>query len=827
MSLKIRYFLFFVLYLFVCVSSNLFADEQKQGNLKIIAAWSCPPKNNKTISDIDISDIDIKVNGNRFINGDRIAINTVINSEYDISIPENFCVKFQLLNSFKLSVASLNKLKSMVPQNTMNVLNKVKDSKLCKMSAEKFLKELKKKVMKAYCKEEEPCKEWNELISCHMDEIIESTAVHYVTDGTEMSFSGKDIYRGYAEIKEITSNIINAENNIFVYKPRKFWGYEFGYRKKKGEKGDKVYSGEKISVPPKMAVSLKSMNGNYINIPRREKETEVAIIEIRSTGESYMGISGFISFINKKGISSMYINGAIGATKGTEFETYIDREKGIIGFRAKKKELSVTFNISAEVNARNIEGLKSASLISDSNGRRSFTSPSDINKKIFQKKFTDYEQLLQELNNQLRKTERGDTLSIVSTRNNIGRVYFENGEYDSALDIFMEIEDQAVAINDQVWIAIIQNNIGAVWYEKGRYDNAIRCYEKALKIDREIFGEKHPETAITYDNISLALSAKGGDENKANAEKYIGMALEIDLKIFGKKYSKISTRYNTRGFGHYNSEKYDKAMLDFSRALRISKGFKGASEIAIGYNNLASAWRKKGRYDEAIQLYMRALETLKRMNPDKRKIVPIYNNLGLTLKDKAKSEEIKDAYRKAAEYYRESVICLEEALDILDNYTDKEKNSSYFIDRTIACNGLGYTHQALKDHIRAESYFDKAIKFIDSVNIIKERNIHKAISYNGLGLIRISNGEYKKAIETLKKVGNLNALLKSDTSYSVITIDNYNGLGKVYQEQGKYEKATDRFKEAQKISVNVFGKSHPKTKLIEKNIKMLKRRMGS
>jgi tetratricopeptide (TPR) repeat protein len=45
------------------------------------------------------------------------------------------------------------------------------------------------------------------------------------------------------------------------------------------------------------------------------------------------------------------------------------------------------------------------------------------------------------------------------------------------------------------------NNLGSVCYAKGDFTQAIEFFNKCLSIRLEIYGDQHPDAAITYNNI--------------------------------------------------------------------------------------------------------------------------------------------------------------------------------------------------------------------------------------------------------------------------------------------------------------------------------------
>ena len=56
-------------------------------------------------------------------------------------------------------------------------------------------------------------------------------------------------------------------------------------------------------------------------------------------------------------------------------------------------------------------------------------------------------------------------------------------------------------------VALSYNNIGSVYSSQGDYVKALEMYQRSLKIYLAIFGETHPNVATIYSNIVVAYFA--------------------------------------------------------------------------------------------------------------------------------------------------------------------------------------------------------------------------------------------------------------------------------------------------------------------------------
>ncbi len=264
--------------------------------------------------------------------------------------------------------------------------------------------------------------------------------------------------------------------------------------------------------------------------------------------------------------------------------------------------------------------------------------------------------------------------------NNIGMVYNDKGDYDQALEYYRK----ALAIREKVLgkehpsTATSYNNIGMVYDNKGDYDQALECYRKALAVFEKVFGKEHPRTATTYGNIGMVYHEKGDYDQ---ALEYYRRALSIEEKILGKEHPRTAISYNNIGGVYDEKGDYDQAFEYYAKALAIQEKVLGKEhpstittyvnisvlliakgEKERGLDSLAktsfselSAYKKsntlnskgvfnfeKGRYKEALNFYLLALEFLEDSNTPKTdaKWAAIYQNIAMAYcysgqKDKA------------------------------------------------------------------------------------------------------------------------------------------------------------------------------------------------
>ncbi|MCJ7444804.1 MAG: tetratricopeptide repeat protein [Methanotrichaceae archaeon] len=84
-------------------------------------------------------------------------------------------------------------------------------------------------------------------------------------------------------------------------------------------------------------------------------------------------------------------------------------------------------------------------------------------------------------------------------------------------------------------MAISVNNLGSVLQALGDLQEAKKCYERALKIDENVYGPDNPEVATDVNNLGLVLRDLG---DLQEAKKCYERAFEIFRTKLGENHDK-------------------------------------------------------------------------------------------------------------------------------------------------------------------------------------------------------------------------------------------------------------------------------------------------
>ena len=225
-------------------------------------------------------------------------------------------------------------------------------------------------------------------------------------------------------------------------------------------------------------------------------------------------------------------------------------------------------------------------------------------------------------------------------------------------------------------VANSYNNLGSVYYSQGDYAKAVDFFNKALDIRLGVFGPEHPDVANSYNNLGCVYYSQG---DYAKAEEFYNKALDIRLHVFGLEHPDVANSYNNLGSVHDSQGEYAKAEEFHNKALDILLGVFGPEhpDVAISYNNLGDVYVSQGDYAKAVEYYNKALDIQIRVfGPEHPDVATSYCNLGLVYSSQGD-------YDNAEEFYNKALGILERSPDV--DSTSLTNFYQLYIDSLIKC----------------------------------------------------------------------------------------------------------------------------------------------
>ena len=223
-------------------------------------------------------------------------------------------------------------------------------------------------------------------------------------------------------------------------------------------------------------------------------------------------------------------------------------------------------------------------------------------------------------------------------------------------------------------VAIGYSNMGSVYEEQGEYEKAKGLYEKSLRIHERVLGEGHPDTASIYNNLGLVYAAQREYEK---AEKLFEKSLRVYERIMGENHPYTATSCSCLASVYREQGKYVKAEELHQKSLRIRERALGENhpDTANSYNSLALVYKEQGEYAKAQELYEKSLRIREKMLGENHPETAIsYNNLAVLYKNQSE-------YKDATTYYLRAYKIFKFKLGLLHSYTQftyKNMEISYY-----------------------------------------------------------------------------------------------------------------------------------------------------
>jgi len=259
-------------------------------------------------------------------------------------------------------------------------------------------------------------------------------------------------------------------------------------------------------------------------------------------------------------------------------------------------------------------------------------------------------------------------------------------------------------------------NIASVYKEQGDYSSALKYYNKSLKLLQE---EQKGDYVGVYISIASVYQEMGDYEN---AEKIYNKVLNI-IRDESDKNSlvidgfELGTIYNNLATIFCQKKRYEDAIQEYSKALEIFKALCGAdySSIATTLNNLAKVYLELGEHVHALDYYCQALSIREKI-------------LGLSHPDTAKTYAAMAEIYDLQKDYDKSILLYKKALNIFIDALGEETPYIAAVYTKIAS-----IYQKKACYQEALEYYNKAIKIqhssissdnvvLNSINIIGEDN---------------------------------------------------------------------------------------------------------
>ncbi|HTH55457.1 MAG TPA: tetratricopeptide repeat-containing sensor histidine kinase [Cyclobacteriaceae bacterium] len=183
----------------------------------------------------------------------------------------------------------------------------------------------------------------------------------------------------------------------------------------------------------------------------------------------------------------------------------------------------------------------------------------------------------------------------------VGRVFYNQGKYSSAIENYKNAFIHSQRIHDSVLLSTELDDLGRSYRRIGEPKQALQYLQQGLDIataakDKEMVGE-------IYNNMALVLNDSGDD---SLALKYYHNSLTIAEEL--KDTSTIILSLNNIGYQYFRLKNLQKEEEYFLKALALVEKTKDQKMYGVTYDNIGSMWADRGDTQKAIVYFLKALE---------------------------------------------------------------------------------------------------------------------------------------------------------------------------------------------------------------------------
>lgn len=428
------------------------------------------------------------------------------------------------------------------------------------------------------------------------------------------------------------------------------------------------------------------------------------------------------------------------------------------------------------------------------------------------------------------QNEEYDNLDVANCYDWIADSYEELGNQEIELEYRLKYAKIIARIKgDHLDVTSSYSNIAVMYFNQQEYENALDFHQKALEIKRRILPKNDPSIAKSYHNIGMVYS-RMNDDTKALENYQAG--LEIRLQVLDEDDSDLAKSYYEIGEAHKKLKDYEIALEFYQKALAIERKVLGEihSDVAISYNNIGSSYSLLKEDEQALAYYQKALDTfLKSGAPHDFNLCQIYINLSWNVYDFGD-------YQQAAEY-EEKVLEIQLNTDAGDDkiairynnigfYLGKFGQHQKALDshqmalalRIVICGSeehvdvarsyghIGVAYNGLGDYEKSLEYNQKALA-IKLRAYGTEEHVNIAKSYYDLGDTYRGKKEYKISLEQHQKALLLRQKLCGKESFDLV--ESYHAIGTTLECMKSYHEAIENFQLALEILQNSGRGKHP------------------
>jgi len=378
-----------------------------------------------------------------------------------------------------------------------------------------------------------------------------------------------------------------------------------------------------------------------------------------------------------------------------------------------------------------------------------------------------------------------DHIDVGTTWNNVGRVHFQLGKLNLAIEAYCEaLRIRRKCQGESVDVAATLFNFGQVYHNLECRDKALSLFQEFLILAKIHFGEFHRDVCLVTTCIGQILYESKDYEN---ALKSFQHSLRIGHVVLGPMHSDMAITLNKIGNLYYETGDFDSALNAYHRGSEIETAVleTGNPNIYVTYSNIAEIHKQKGEYVQALEYYQKVYELQLDHGAETLGLANTLSNIGYT---KQQLEDLDGALEANQE-------CLRLRRDVVgDTHEDVASTLTH----------IALVLLKLERHDIALQVFMEAYRIRKSVPIPDSSNL--AFTIHNIAHICHHQGSHDNALKFYLATAKVEKGLGiSRQDLSII----YYNIGELFYQRGEMELALSKFNEALELEHECYGANHP------------------
>ncbi len=403
---------------------------------------------------------------------------------------------------------------------------------------------------------------------------------------------------------------------------------------------------------------------------------------------------------------------------------------------------------------------------------------------------------------QERNNPREEQVMLASIANLHRRI----GEYNKALSVTQEMLHLA-QVNERprdeftVW-----NYIGHIHLDLGNYSEALNAYQRGLSINQKLNNQLNESASLlNLVNVYTALGDYQKALDAAQQSILLAMSAEYISEQFDLEFEYLPDYCLFDNLADYQQESC--SQLEQNQTERSRTSYEEIKKVfaSSAFNNLAAVYQNMGRYPEALENVLQALDLVKDITlRDKHSnlilMSSIHSDLGQPEQASAALQQAQKIIESSDERVAKINVLNNRALQILENENDAEQaltmlNQAFSLSQELGTrpqdifilNNKGLFYTAQGDYPQAIETYQTALELAQEMQNAEGQ----VVSLDNLGSLYLVLGQTDQALAYRQQVLNL-VRTNGSRGYESEFLTT---AGKVHHYAGRLKQALDYYQQ--------------------------------